>query len=460
MRTGLYTVPRCPHTLRGPPHTPATLRTSAASPDSIRPLRAGRNRAWARDMPNQPFWIGTRNLSGCGVLALTCWGALAACGGSTAVTTVAGPSGVRCETTAAAQPTTVPPDGGTIQVSVTSTRDCTWTASSEASWVQLSVTSGQGSGTLAGTVARNEHPTPRSAAIIVNDQRLAVSQEPRPCSYEVRPAHVRVGHQGGRSSVELTTLTGCAWAASSSAEWVRLAMTTGNASGTIEFEVSSNEGAARDATIVITDQRIVVDQEAGVRPLAPPVSPAPPPCRLSVSPGTQSIDGRGGEGRFRVDTPPGCRWSASPGASWLAVISAEGSGPGEVAYLVQTNPTPSERSATIAVTGSENSVTHTVRQDAATRVCTYGVSPSSQSFPAGGGEGSLYVEAQAACQWSALSGASWVVVRTTSSHYGLGSSVVAYAVLPNTSTSARSTRVTVAGQTHTVNQAGTQSLVP
>jgi hypothetical protein len=369
----------------------------------------------------------------------------ARCGGSTAVTSVAGPTGVRCGTTLAIQPATVPHDGGSIEVSITSTRDCTWTASTDASWIQLTATSGQGSGTVAGTVTRNEQPAARSGAIVVNDQRLAVSQQPRPCSYELRPSRVQVGRQGGRSSVEVATLAGCTWTASSDAQWVRVAATTGSGGGTIELEVSSNDGDAREASIVVADQRVVVEQEASL-----------PPCGLSISPGSQSFEGRGGEGRFRVDAQQGCEWSASAGASWISV-GRQGSGPGEVGYTVHTNPTASDRSGSVTVSGSGQSATHTVRQGPGPRPCTFTLSSSSQNFPAGGGDGLFHVNAEAACLWTASSSDSWVIVRG-SGPYGTGSADVAYRVLPNTSGTPRSTRITVGNQTHTVNQAAAASI--
>jgi hypothetical protein len=367
--------------------------------------------------------------------------ATARCGGSTTITTVASPTGIRCQTTVSAPQTAVSPDGGTVSVSIAAPRDCMWTASSEASWIQLSATSGQGDGSLTGTVARNELPAPRSAAVVINDQPVTVSQEPRPCAYELGSSRAQVGSQGGRGSVEVRTLSGCAWNASSSAAWLRVLTTSGSGSGTAEFDVASNEAGARDATMTIADRQFVVEQQSAER--------ATPVCSFTLRPATNTISGRGGDGRFRVDTADGCQWSASTGASWITVSGGPRTGAGEVAYSVVTNPTASPRSAAISAGGQ----THSVAQEAGPRPCTFVLVPSVQNVSAAGGNFSFQVNAEAACLWSATAGDSWITLRP-GGLYGTGSAEVAYVVHPNTSKSARSTTINVGGQSHTVTQAG------
>lgn len=368
--------------------------------------------------------------------------ALAACGQTSTVTSIAGPTSPRCQAALSAQPTTVPHQGGTVTLTVQSERDCTWTASSEVPWIGLSATSGQGDGSLIATVAENEQPSPRTGAIAVNQQRLTVSQEPRPCTYELGSSRTQVPARGGTGRVELVTIAGCEWTATTEAGWIRIVTASGSGSGTIEFEVSANDGGARQAVIAIGNQRFVVEQDA-----------VKPPCTYAIRPGSQQFGERGGDGRFRVETQEGCEWSASGGAGWVTVLSGRGAGSGDVLYIVQTNPDPVVRSTTITAGGQ----THAITQEAANRLCEYAISPTSRDIPASGGEGSFQVSAQAACLWSATSGASWVSVRAGAP--GGGSAEVRYVVQPNTSTSSRTTTVSVAGLAHTVRQAGATGLV-
>ncbi|MFN0110096.1 MAG: BACON domain-containing protein [Blastocatellia bacterium] len=91
--------------------------------------------------------------------------------------------------------------------------------------------------------------------------------------------------------------------------------------------------------------------------------------------------------------------------------------------------------------------------------CAFSITPTSQSFTATGGSGAVNVTTNAACDWTALSNASWI---TLSNFGGSGNGSVGYAVAANSS-GPRSGTITVAGQTFTVTQAGitcTFSLTP
>jgi hypothetical protein len=87
--------------------------------------------------------------------------------------------------------------------------------------------------------------------------------------------------------------------------------------------------------------------------------------------------------------------------------------------------------------------------------CTYSLSPSSMSFGAAGGSTSFSVTTSAACSWSATASASWLTV--TSGASGSGGGTVTYSVAANPDAASRTGALTVAGQTHTVTQAGLSS---
>ncbi|HYN09884.1 MAG TPA: PQQ-dependent sugar dehydrogenase [Vicinamibacterales bacterium] len=84
--------------------------------------------------------------------------------------------------------------------------------------------------------------------------------------------------------------------------------------------------------------------------------------------------------------------------------------------------------------------------------CTYGISPGSQTFGAGGGTGTVDVTTAAGCPWSATSNASWIHVMSGSS--GTGNGNVGYSIDANGSASPRTGTMTIAGRTFTVNQSG------
>lgn len=85
--------------------------------------------------------------------------------------------------------------------------------------------------------------------------------------------------------------------------------------------------------------------------------------------------------------------------------------------------------------------------------CTFSLDPTSASFSAGGGTGSVTVTASAGtCAWTAASNDNWVTV--TSGASGTGSGTVNYSVGQNSGT-ARTGTMTLGGRTFTVNQSGT-----
>ena len=88
--------------------------------------------------------------------------------------------------------------------------------------------------------------------------------------------------------------------------------------------------------------------------------------------------------------------------------------------------------------------------------CTYSIAPTSESFPASGGSGSVVVMAPDGCMWTAASNDSWITI--TSGESGSGNGTVGYSVAANTGSSSRTGTMTIAGQTFTVTQAGTAAV--
>src|SRR5206468_3314528 len=91
--------------------------------------------------------------------------------------------------------------------------------------------------------------------------------------------------------------------------------------------------------------------------------------------------------------------------------------------------------------------------------CTFSLSPTSASPASGATTGSVNVTASAStCAWTAASNATWITVTGGSS--GTGNGTVSDSITANTGATARSGTITVAGQTFTVNQAGTSTPPP
>lgn len=85
--------------------------------------------------------------------------------------------------------------------------------------------------------------------------------------------------------------------------------------------------------------------------------------------------------------------------------------------------------------------------------CSYNVSPTTASFPAAGGNGSITLTTSSNCAWSSRSNVGWITGLATSSS-GSGNAVLPYTVAPNSTTSSRTGTLTIAGRTVTITQSG------
>jgi hypothetical protein len=105
-----------------------------------------------------------------------------------------------------------------------------------------------------------------------------------------RPSEA-VGATGGRIAVDVATLNGCGWTATSPVNWIVVAPgQSGSASGTVGLAVAANSGAVRVAAVTIAGQTFTVTQAAAPpvpQPLpAPAPTPAPTPVPTPVPPPT------------------------------------------------------------------------------------------------------------------------------------------------------------------------------
>lgn len=306
-----------------------------------------------------------------GLGAAVCVATLTACGGST-ITEVSGPDEVRCQASVTPPPA-FPATGSRVTLTVSAARECTWSATSDTSWAEVSPASGQGEASITVTVAPNPNTQPRTGAIVVNGNRLSLSQEPAPCRYQLSRSTARMSHHAGRLSVAVSTTDGCSWRASSNAQWARVVPESGAGSGTVQVEVSVNDGPARTALIEVAGRTVTLTQLSAADPGAPdpdpgpdPPDPVPPPanplCVFAIDDDSESFDSDGGDGHVRVITLPSCAWAASSKAAWIEITSAPtGSGTATVHYRVAPNPVTSDRTGVITVGGRA----HTVQQDGA-----------------------------------------------------------------------------------------------
>ena len=324
-----------------------------------------------------------------------------------------------------------PAAGGALApVSVTAGDSCAWTASSAVPW--LTVTSGA-SGTGNGTVqieAQANTGGPRTGTATIAGQTFTVSQAGG-CSYAIAPTSQNAPSGGGPlAPVSVTTDASCAWTAASAVPWLTVTSgASGTGSGSVQIEAQANTGAPRSGSVTIAGQPFTVNQAGG--------------CTYAINPTASSAAAGAGAVAVAVTAGDTCGWTAVSNAAWLTVSAgASGTGNGSVQIDVQANAGPA-RTGTVTIAGQA----FTLTQDSG---CTYSITPAAQPAPAAGGTLSVTVSTVDGCPWTAASNVAWITI--TNAGPGAGAGSVTFSVQPNGTGAPRSGTLTVAGQTHTVNQ--------
>jgi uncharacterized protein DUF5666/all-beta uncharacterized protein len=211
-----------------------------------------------------------------------------ACTSTDTSTAVVAPSADKCQINATATPTVFPAAGGQGTLTVSATRDCSWSIGSSANWVSVATANGQGDASIPYTVVANPLPAARSATFSIGGQTVQVNQSAAACVFTWNDSSLSVGFGGGRIDTTLRTLNGCNWTASSDAAWLHITSgQSGTASGTVSLSADANPGAQRVAHVTAGGQSLSVIQGGAPAP-APVPAPVPPPPPPPLPPVTAS----------------------------------------------------------------------------------------------------------------------------------------------------------------------------
>lgn len=386
------------------------------------------------------FWLAS--LIACTLAAEGC--------GSSATTSTVAPSGGKCDVSVTNNTQEVPAAGGNGSVTVNTSRDCSWSASAEASWITLSETSGQGPATVSYSVQPNPAGTPRRSRVTVAQQTVDIAQAAAPCRYEVLPSTVNVDAAGGQIGIALTTLEGCGWSVRSDVPWIANSVPAqGVGSATIRVTVAPNTAQARVGTVTVGSATVRVSQAVSASsPPTPTPQPTPTPtptCTYRLSQTTSSVSQDPQGLTIGVTAPANCMWTATSDASWITVTDGRtGSGNGSVRLGVAAN-SGDARTGRVRV-GTE---TFTVQQ--AGGACTFSIRPANYNAGQGADDITINVTVGSGCTWSTSVDAAWVTV--ASGQIGSGSGTVRL-LIPANSGPPRSATVTIAGNSFTLHQEG------
>jgi len=181
-----------------------------------------------------------------------------------------------------------------------------------------------------------------------------------PCSYSLSPMSQAFASAGGAGSINVSTVAGCNWTATSGASWITInAGASGSDSGAVGYTVAANTASsARSGSVTAGGQSFTISQSAAIQS-----------CTYALSPASQDFTNLGGSSTITVTTTTGCTWSAASGAGWITINAGmSGSGFGTVTYTVAANTGTTARNGSIAIGGQSFSMSQTGPGPVVTRV--------------------------------------------------------------------------------------------
>ena len=266
---------------------------------------------------------------------------------------------------------------------------------------------------------------------------------------------------GAAGSIAVNTASGCAWTATSGATFITITQgATGNGNGSVQFSVAPNIGAARTGTLTVAETTITFTQAAGI--VVTPTALAPPNAQSPA--GGQVVDtltptlvvanaaatGNVGSVTYRFEVSD---QDAFPDGVRTIAADAVPQGSGNTAWTVPQNLAPGtmyfwRARANGASVSSAFSNVETFRTPSG---CSFSLSTTTIPITSAGGTATIGITAPGGCSWTAASNATFITI--TAGAFGTGNGTVTISVTPSGGVG-RSGTLTIAGQTVTVNQAG------
>ena len=140
--------------------------------------------------------------------------------------------------------------GGSVNVAVTTTAGCAWTAASNAPWISVTQgANGTGSGTVTLSVASTAGPARNGTATIAGNTFTV--QQANGCTFTLTPTSRSHSANGGDNSFDVSTNSSCPWKAVSDVPWITIKKGSDTGNGKVDYDVDRNNGPARKGTITV-----------------------------------------------------------------------------------------------------------------------------------------------------------------------------------------------------------------
>jgi hypothetical protein len=158
-------------------------------------------------------------------------------------------------------------NGDEASFNLTTSSGCSWSATSNDSWIELtSGSTGMGSATISYLVRDNFSLTPRQGTISIAGQTFTVTQDSETasdCTFAISPTFTSFSAGGAAGSIAVFAEERCAWQAVSNAGWITVTSNCcGIGNGAASYSVASNPGTSgRAGTITIAGKAFNIKQK-------------------------------------------------------------------------------------------------------------------------------------------------------------------------------------------------------
>lgn len=309
--------------------------------------------------------------------------------------------GKKVEVTLASTEMSVPSEGGTAEVALSSNGD--WSVSTNVDWIAVSPLSGNGNGMLTITATANEGTESRSGVITVatkdNSVTLTIRQDV--AFINLTPSEIECMYDGG--SFEVALSSNCSWEVISLPEWISCSASSGenDALLVVTIDYLEDDMLIREADVLIGN--VTVSARLHVIQHAAEVT------TIEVNPTAIQMGGEGGSQTVSVTCTD--IWTAQTESDWITLDAASGDGDANIAVTIAANEGFATRSGNVVFnTSGRSSAYLSIVQDAL-GVATIELQPDTIFISPEGGVGTITLTSN--IPWT-LTSESWVNLLQTS----------------------------------------------
>ena len=315
------------------------------------------------------------------------------------------------------------PDGGNIEIALTS--NGSWTATTTVEWITVSPTSGKGDAMLVVTAMPNEGNVAREAQVVVatkdKEVSLAVNQdfteEPFQPFLRIEPNQISCDRLGGMFDIEV--FSNIEWSLGQVPDGISASATEGTGNAIVSVTIDPIEGdmSGRFVTLVFSGGDLLASLEIN--------QTSSSNFDVTVTPTMLAFGYEGGSETVAV-TCEG-NWTAETTAEWIMLSVTSGEGNAEIVVIVAESDVLVNRESYITFRSSVGSTASVyVSQRAAPDPHFLTVNPTEFEFGKEGGTQTFNIGCDV--EWNIDLDADWVSVSATS---GFGDEEIRLIVAPN-----------------------------